>query len=239
MLPLPAHARRRTWIVLILSVLMLTALMLRVQAVWQRILKGPNAPALRWVGDEIGNEELAYALLQGAFSHSPVRGPVYPLFIAIAYYSLGERSPAKLLYVQAVVGAAVVPLTYPLARRLTGSIPALVAAGIVACNDPLIEHARWMYSEIISTPLLLVALLTLLWALQAPRRFAWAGASTAVVTLGRPTTALIPLMLPWCCRGTGPRGGKPEPTWRMASQWWRSLRRGPITTGAHLTASSR
>src|SRR5262249_43482385 len=114
------------------------------------------------------------------------------------YCALGERSPAKLLYVQAFVGALVVPLTYLLARRLTGSIPALLAAGVVGLDDALIDHARQIYTEVLYTPLLLVALLALLGAVQAPRlgRFAWAGASMAVLTLCRPTTALFPLLLP-------------------------------------------
>src|SRR5262249_31007997 len=120
--------------------------------------------------------------------------PVYPLFIAAVYWALGERSPAKLLYVQAFVGVVVVPLTYLLARRLTGSIPALIVAGVGALNDVLIDHARQIYTEVLYTP----RLLALLWAMQTPRlgRFAWAGASMAVLTLCRPTTALFPLLLP-------------------------------------------
>src|SRR4030095_16633002 len=107
-------------------------------------------------------------------------------------------SPAKLLYVQAFVGVMVVPLTYLLARRLTGIIPALVAAGIVVLDDALIDQAWQIYTEILYTPLLLVVLLVLLWALQAPQlgRFAWAGASMAVLTLWRPATTLFPLLLP-------------------------------------------
>jgi 4-amino-4-deoxy-L-arabinose transferase-like glycosyltransferase len=195
---LPTHAGFRTWIALVLSVLMLGALALRLHVVWQRTSDVPDRVALRLAGDEIGYEELAHALLQGTYFQSPVRVPVYPMFIAAAYYALGERSPAKLLYVQAFVGVLVVPLTYLLARRLTGIIPALVAAGIVALDDALIWHARGIFTEILYTPLLLVALLALLWALQAPRlwRFAWAGAGIAAVTLCRPTTALLPLLLP-------------------------------------------
>jgi 4-amino-4-deoxy-L-arabinose transferase-like glycosyltransferase len=177
---------------------MLGALLLRLQAVWQRIPEAPDELALRLTGDESGYEELAYAWLQGVFFQSPVRVPVYPMFIAGVYYALAERSPAKLLYVQAFVGVATIPLTYLLARRLTRIIPALVAAGIVAFDDSLIDHARYIYAEILYTPLLLVALLALLWALQAPRRwrFAGAGASMALVTLCRPTSALLPLILP-------------------------------------------
>src|SRR5882724_5381539 len=198
MCSLPTHARLRTWIALVLSVLMLGALALRLQVVWQRTSDDPDEMALRLANDEIGYEELAYALLRGEFFQSPVRVPAYPMFIAATYYALGERSLAKLLSVQAFIGVLVVPLTYLLARRLTGIIPALVAAGIVALDDALIWHARGIFTEILYTPLLLVALLALLWALQTPRPwgFAWAGASLAVVTLCRPTTALLPLLLP-------------------------------------------
>jgi 4-amino-4-deoxy-L-arabinose transferase-like glycosyltransferase len=183
---------------LALGVLMLGALLLRLQAVWQRIPASPDELALHLVGDESGYEELAYALLQGVFFQSPVRVPVYPMFIAGVYYTLAEHSPAKLLYVQAFVGVLAVPLTYLLARRLTGIIPALVAAGIVAFDGSLVDHAPYKYAEILYTPLLLVALLALLWALQAPRlwRFAGAGASMSLVTLCRPTSALLPLLLP-------------------------------------------
>jgi 4-amino-4-deoxy-L-arabinose transferase-like glycosyltransferase len=189
-----------------LSVLVFVALSLRLHTAWQRHHESPDELALRLVGDETNYEGLANALLHGEFFQWPGRVPVYPLFIAATYYALGERSPAKLLYVQAFVGVMVVPLTYLLARRLTGIIPALGAAGIVVLDDLLIEHAWQIYTEILYTPLLLVALLALLWAVQAPRlgRFAWAGASMAVVTLCRPTTALIPLIVPLVL----PRGWK-------------------------------
>jgi predicted membrane-bound mannosyltransferase len=198
MCPLSARAGFRTRIAVALCVLMLAALLLRLHAVWQRVPAAPEELALHLVGDESGYEGLAYALLQGVFFQSPVRVPVYPMFIAGVYSALGERSMAKLLYVQAFVGVATIPLTYILARRFTGVIPALVAAGIVAVDDLLIDQARYMYAEVVYTPLLLVALLALLWALQAPRprRFAAAGASMALITLCRPTSALLPLVLP-------------------------------------------
>jgi 4-amino-4-deoxy-L-arabinose transferase-like glycosyltransferase len=195
---LPTHASFRAWIVLALGLLMLGALLLRLHAVWQRIPEAPDELALHLVGDEVGYEALADALLHGSFFQSPVRVPVYPMFIAAVYAVLGERSPAKLLYVQALVGMAAVPLTYLLARRFTGVLPALSAAGIVACDASLIAHARQVYTEIVYTPLLLGALLTLYRTLRTPRlwHFALPGACMAVVTLCRPTTALFPLMLP-------------------------------------------
>src|SRR5882724_2223705 len=194
----PAHSGRRTWTVLALSGLMLIALGLRLHATWQRNHEGPPDVALHLVGDEPGYEALAYALLQGSFFQNPGRVPVYPMFIAATYYALGERSPANLLYIQAFVGVLAVPLTYLLARRFTGLIPALVAAGIVAFDDALIYHARQIYSEVLYTPLFLATLLALLWALRVPQmgRFVWVGAGMGVATLCRPITVLMPLILP-------------------------------------------
>ncbi len=195
---LASRRRHRAWFTLACSVLCLVALGLRLQPAWHRNHASPDAVALRLDGDEPLYEALAYGLLQGSFFPSPMRVPVYPAFLAATYAALGERSPAKLLYVQAFVGVLVVPLTYLLARRWTRRIPALVAAGMVGLDDRLIEQAAFLYSEVLYTPLLLGALLALLGAVQAPRRgrFAWAGACMAVVTLCRPTTALFPLLLP-------------------------------------------
>jgi 4-amino-4-deoxy-L-arabinose transferase-like glycosyltransferase len=191
-------ARRRVWLVLTLSVFILVALLLRLHVAWERNHESPNELALRLVGDETDYDRLARELLQGSFFHWPGRVPVYPMFIAATYYALGESSPAKLLYVQACVGVMAVPLTYLLARRVLRRIPALAAAGVVAFDDLLVGHAWQMYAEILYTPLLLAALVVLLWAVQTsrPGHFVWAGASMALVTLCRPTTALIPLLLP-------------------------------------------
>jgi dolichyl-phosphate-mannose--protein O-mannosyl transferase len=127
------------------------------------------------------------------------------MFIAGVYYALAERSPAKLLDVQAFVGVLAVPLTYLLARRLNGIIAALVAAGIVAFDGSLVDHAPYMYAEILYTPLLLAALLALLWALQAPRL----GASQGLEQAWPWSPSAVPLahcshcFCPCCCHGAG------------------------------------
>jgi hypothetical protein len=74
----------------ILGLLMLGALGLRLSGVWQRLPQGSDELAVQLVGDEIGYEALADALLHGSFFHSPVRGPVYPLFIAAVMPSSGS-----------------------------------------------------------------------------------------------------------------------------------------------------
>src|SRR5215467_7845054 len=78
----PAPGGRRVWVLVILGVLMLAALGLRLHTVWQRLSQIPDGPVVQLVGDEVGYEALADSLLHGSFFHSPVRGPVYPLFIA-------------------------------------------------------------------------------------------------------------------------------------------------------------
>ena len=67
----PAQVSRQTWVVFIVSVLMLGALLLRVQAVWHRIPQGPEGQAFL-VGDEIAYEKLADGVLRGLFFPSPV-----------------------------------------------------------------------------------------------------------------------------------------------------------------------
>src|SRR3989442_257827 len=96
--PSLASTGRRTWTALALSVLMLVGLLVRLQAAWERNHEMPDDLASRLVGDETNYDRLACALLQGSFFHWPGRVPVYPMFIAAAYYALGEYSPAKLLY---------------------------------------------------------------------------------------------------------------------------------------------
>jgi len=76
--------------------------------------------------------------------------------------------------VQAFVGVVAVPLTYLLARRLDRNHPRPRGGRDVALDDALIWHARGIYTGS-CIPLLLVALLALLWALQTPRPWASPG----------------------------------------------------------------
>src|SRR6516164_10769154 len=78
--PSPVPGGRRVWVLVTLGVLMLAALLLRLHTVWQRLSPTPDASVVQLVGDEVGYEALADALLHGAFFHSPARGPIYPLF---------------------------------------------------------------------------------------------------------------------------------------------------------------
>src|SRR5262249_5605850 len=101
------------------------------------------------------------------------------------------------------VGAISIPLTFLVARRFTGERSALFAGALVAILPSLIVHVTRLYSEVVYTPLLLLAMLSLLRAIEQPwaSRFAWAGGWLATGNLSRSTGALfpvvLPLILPW------------------------------------------
>ena len=180
----------------ILSVLLVLGLVFRLWAAWNTNMHLPDTSA-RLAGDETGYDYLGYALLQGSFFEWPGRTPVYPLFLAACYLVFGH-SYAMVLYVQAFIAALAIPLTYVLARRYTSQRSSLFAAGLVALHPALITQVTRLYTEAFYTPLLLVTLLALLWALEKPqaRRFAVAGVILAIATLCRPATILMPAILP-------------------------------------------
>jgi 4-amino-4-deoxy-L-arabinose transferase-like glycosyltransferase len=100
------------------------------------------------------------------------------------------------LVVQALVGALAVVPTYLLGRRLFDRpAAALIASVGVTLNWALVLQAQRFYSEAVYTPILLVAILALYWAIAAPtwRRFLVAGGALGVANLVRPTALFLPL----------------------------------------------
>ncbi|MEG4517971.1 MULTISPECIES: glycosyltransferase family 39 protein [unclassified Microcoleus] len=135
--------------------------------------------------------------MNGHFFERPGRTPVYPFFVAGCYAIFG-RSPASVVYVQAFLGATIIPLTFILARRFTGAQSSLVAAGLIAIDPSLIFHVRRLQTEILYKPLILLTVLGLLWALEQPQwqNFSLAGALLAITNLCRPTGMLLPAIVP-------------------------------------------
>ncbi|MEG3924812.1 glycosyltransferase family 39 protein [Microcoleus sp. D3_18a_C4] len=188
--------RNHRIIVSALICLTLLGLALRLYLAWRTNQTLPDTPA-RLRGDEPGYERFAYDLLNGYFFQRPGRTPVYPFFIAGCYAIFG-RSPASVVYVQAFLGATIIPLTFILARRFTGPQSSLVAAGLVAINPSLIHHVRLLQTEVLYTPLILLTVLGLLRALEQPQwqNFSLAGALLAITNLCRPTGMLLPAIVP-------------------------------------------
>jgi 4-amino-4-deoxy-L-arabinose transferase-like glycosyltransferase len=158
----------------------------------ERLLASP--PQL--IGDEPRYDALAYELLQGKFFEWPSATPIYPFLLAAAYFVFGHTY-GPVLFIQALLGAVAIPLTYRLAQRFVGDRVALVAAELVAILPPLVAQVGYLYTEVLYTCLLLLTVLALLSALEKPSlpRFILAGLILGVTTLTRPPTILLPICL--------------------------------------------
>lgn len=188
--------RNHRIIVSALICLTLLGLALRLYLAWRTNQTLPDTPA-RLRGDEPGYEGLAYWLLKGHFFEWPGRTPIYPFFVAGCYAIFG-RSPASVVYLQAFLGATIIPLTFILARRFTGHQSSLVAAGLIAIDPSLIHHVRLLQTEVLYTPLIILTVLGLLRALEQPhwQNFSLAGGVLAITNLCRPTAMLLPVIVP-------------------------------------------
>jgi hypothetical protein len=177
-------------------ILTLLGLVLRLGAAWDanQHFPEPSAPLL---GGKLGTDALADPMPQSTLLQWPGRMPGYPLFLAACDRVFGGSDRA-VRYVQAFAGATVIPLTWLLARRFTGEKAALMAGALIALHPALILHVTDLHGENLYTPLLLLALVSLLWALEEPlpQRLGVAGAPLALANLCHPTAVLFPALLP-------------------------------------------
>lgn len=180
-----------------LAILTFVGAGLRLACAWDHNRTRPDDTS-RLVGDEYGYEGLGYDLTQGYFFLWPGRVPAYPAFIAVTYKVMGARSPASVLYAQAMFGSLAVPLAFFLARRfMRTNVAPLFAAGIVALDPALIFQVRWLYSEAVFTPLLLLTTIALC-AAASPGgviRSGLSGVALAILNLTRATGGLMPGLL--------------------------------------------
>jgi 4-amino-4-deoxy-L-arabinose transferase-like glycosyltransferase len=176
--------------------IILLGLALRLYFTWDTNLRWPDNPT-RLVGDEPGYDFLAMQLLEGKFFTWPGRTPVYPIFLALCYKLFGHSYHA-VSYVQAFISTSSIPLTYWLALQFAGTGSALVAAGLLAIHPTLVHSSLRLYNEFFYTPLLLLVILSLVFALRQPtmRKFGLAGGLLAIANLCRPSMMLFPFFLP-------------------------------------------
>jgi hypothetical protein len=170
-------------------------LFVRLHAGWERNQSRPDTPA-RLSADEPGYDNLARGLLAGEGLTWPGRVPLYPAWVASLHYATGY-SYARGIYVQCLVGALAVWLTFVLGRDLIGPAVGMLAA-LGAAVDVILVHQSVRYlSEILFTPLVLAVAITFGRALSQPTaaRFAWTGMWIGIANLVRPTLVAFPLMV--------------------------------------------
>ena len=172
----------------------LLGLALRLYAAWDWNSYHPNSPQ-RLIGDEPGYDNIARELLQGFGFTWPGRVPLYPLWLAGVYWLTGGSFNA-VPYAQSLLGVAAILLTYALGRRISGRAVGVIAGFLAAISYILIHQSLHTLSEVLYTPLVLLAAITLLDALRDPtaKRFAWAGFWIGASNLVRPTLLLFPVV---------------------------------------------
>ncbi len=207
-----------------LAVIVLLGAFLRLQATAHTIVELPiraDAAHYFWY---------AYNLHRhGTYSHQPpvsegaetapvpdsLRAPGYPLLISLLMDDPPTQGTlVEVIWLQAILGIALIGLVFLFARALMPPAWALLAAFLTAISPHLVNAGVYLLTETLYSLMLVLMLLSL--ALAASRQrlrwFALAGAALGLATLVRPTTLYFPLLLialciwQWGLREGGRRG---------------------------------
>ncbi len=110
---------------------------------------------------------LAKGILAGEGMTAPkgwLWAPAYPYLLALFKWAFDGALMGTVTWLQVLAGAVGVWISHALGARLAGPRAALVAAWLYALHPTLVFYAGRMWSESIYSPLLLGAVLSLLWA---------------------------------------------------------------------------
>lgn len=149
----------------------------------------------RLEGDEPGYDNLARELLAGKALSWPGRVPVYPAWLAGLHYLTGG-SYAREVYIQSLLGALAIWLTFVLGRDCFDSATGMLAAAGAAVDVVLVREPVRFMSEILFTPVVLIVAIAFGRAMrsQALATFAWTGGWIGVANLVRPTLVAFPIV---------------------------------------------
>lgn len=180
-----------TCLILVIAV----ALYVRLEAVNTFVSAHP-ATADRLVGDEAAYDHLGTRIAAGEPLDRPTFMPLYPAFLASAYWLLGRNLNSP-LWIQAFLGAATVLLLFSHARKHHGIGVALIASAIVALHPDLVAATTRLQPENLYVPLLLVSVTALFSLMAHPKRGTAVlfGLSVAAMVYCRPDALLLPAVL--------------------------------------------
>jgi hypothetical protein len=138
--------------------------------------------------------------------------PGAPLLFGAVYWLTGGVNPEAARLVVALLGAAMVLLTFLIGLRLSGRAAGLIAALLVATYPTYIENNGQLLSEPLAAFLLTAAMLGILWAAERREPWAWAvpGITLGALILTRPEYQAISVafavLVAWrLWRAAGPR----------------------------------
>lgn len=194
-LPMGWLRRQMNAQVLSVAAIVCFSLAVRLYFSWDWNAIKPDSP-LRLRADEPGYNNLARDLLAGYGFTWPGRVPLYPVWLA-GLFTLSGGSFKIVPYAQSLFGAAVVLLTYILARLTFNHRSGLIAALVASVSYILINQSLRLLSEILYTPAILLATIALWHAFRRPQisRFAVAGALIGLCNMIRPTLFLFPCFI--------------------------------------------
>jgi 4-amino-4-deoxy-L-arabinose transferase-like glycosyltransferase len=231
----------------ILAVLVLAGLGLRIgYAVEQPASPPPDAEAYARIAENLYLDGSFDARPEGVAREvqpSSAYSPGLPLLVAGLYWVSGGVHLTLALVLLAILGAAAIPLTYLLGRRLGGPVAGLIAAGVIAFYPALLEYQGLLLTEPLAAALLTAALVAFFHAAdKATSRFqSPAGRETA--KSGR---------MPWAWLGSGVLFGllalvRPEYlplalglplVWLVREALWGRARPGVVPVVVSLMASA-
>ena len=196
----------------ILAVLVLAGLGLRVgYAVEQPATPPPDAAAYARIAENLhrdGSFDTRPGGLGREVQPSSAYSPGLPLFVAGVYEVSGGVHFTLALVLLAILGAAAIPMTYLLGRRLAGPVAGLVGAGALALYPALLEYQGLLLTEPLAAFLLTAGLVTYFRAAEEELRpgipwWAGTGALFGLLALVRPEYLLLALGLPlvWLAHG--------------------------------------
>jgi 4-amino-4-deoxy-L-arabinose transferase-like glycosyltransferase len=189
---------RREWMFLLLA----SVLTLSLRLSYNALFIGPGYVPER---DAREYSDIALKLAQGQGFRlangqiTAIRAPIFPLLLAGVYLLHGEDHGLA-LFLQALIGAALVPAIYLAGKRAFDTRAGRVA-GLIAATYPLLA---WAGGGLLSEPLfILLVTLAMAAALGAVgenrlRHYAWLGGLLGLAWLTRPNGLwLLPFLLGW------------------------------------------
>jgi 4-amino-4-deoxy-L-arabinose transferase-like glycosyltransferase len=126
-------------------------------------------------------------------------GPLYPHFLSLVYRIAGPSLPA-VKAVQVLLGSLTCGLVWGVARELFDRRVAMIAGVCAALYSMLVFYGGTIMIVNLQAPLVLLVLLTTLWALRDPSLSAWiwAGLVLGLAVLARQTVLLFaPIVICW------------------------------------------
>jgi 4-amino-4-deoxy-L-arabinose transferase-like glycosyltransferase len=202
--------RGKTAVPIVLAVLTLAGLGLRVgYAVDQPYSPPPDARAYARIAENLQSHGSFDARREGVSQEvqpASAYAPGLPLLTAAVYWISGRPHLTLMLVLLALIGAAAVPLTFLLGRRLSGTTAGLLGAAAIAFYPALLQYQGLLLTEPLAATLLVASLLAYIDAASdktppplLPRPgAAWAlcGLLLGLLTMVRPEYLTIAVLLP-------------------------------------------